>query len=169
MIRCISLLASTLICLSFASGQSQDDREAIAIAEIGAAPSWNLPGFSASLSPTVAVEFTPIEHWLEIEIGTTPTFSGGSTTWVTDFLFKKPWTLSRKVEFMFGAGPEWIHIRNHGTATNSVGAEVALDFMFWPNPKRRWGWYLEPAFDHNFGRGYNSSLGMSGGLLIKLP
>jgi hypothetical protein len=167
MIRCLVRLVLVLICISIAS--CQDEREAIAIAEIGAAPSWNIPGFSPSLSPTVAVEFTPIEHWLEIEIGTTPTFSHSSTQWVTDFLFKKPWTLSRKVEFMLGVGPEWIRIRNQGTLTNSIGVEVALDFMFWPNPKRRLGWYLEPAFDHNFGRGYDSSISISGGLLIKLP
>ena len=51
---------------------------------------------------------TPIENWLELEFGVTPTFSHHSTEWDTDVLFKKPWTLSKKVEFMFGVGPEWI-------------------------------------------------------------
>lgn len=27
--------------------------------------------------------------------------------WDTDFLFKKPWTISKKLEFMAGIGPEW--------------------------------------------------------------
>jgi hypothetical protein len=168
MLRCILCLIVPLVCLSSASAQSEE-REALATVEIGAAPSWNLPGFSPSLSPTTAVEFTPIERWLEIEIGTTPSFGGGQTTWVTDFLFKKPWTLTRNVEFMAGIGPEWIHVRGGGSASSSIGLEGALDFMFWPNPSKRWGWYIEPTLDHNFGRGYSSSLGLSCGLLIKLP
>ena len=132
-------------------------------------PGWSLSGSGSNISPTVAVEFTPIEHWLEIEIGTTPAFSHRSTEWTTDFLFKKPWTLSRKVEIMFGAGPEWIHSRNYGIVTNSIGGEVALDLMFWPYPKRRLGWYVEPAYDYDFGRGHEQSLGFSFGLLIKIP
>ena len=45
-------------------------------------------------------------------MGVTPAFSHHSTEWDTDLLFKKPWTLSEKVEFMFGIGPEWIHTRD---------------------------------------------------------
>lgn len=52
-------------------------------------------------------------------------------------LFKKPWTLSGKVEFMFGVDPEWIHTRRHGVTTNALGGEV--DLMFWPSSKRRLG------------------------------
>jgi hypothetical protein len=117
----------------------------------------------------VAVEFTPIERWLEIEIGTTPTFRHRSTEWVTDLLFKKPWSLSSKVEFMFGVGPEWIHSRSGGAITNSIGGQVALDFMFWPSAKLRFGWFLEPAYEHDFGSGHEKSLSISGGLLIKIP
>lgn len=76
----------------------------------------------------------------ELEFGVTPTFTHHSTEWDMDFLFKKPWTLAKRVEFMFGVGPEWIHIRENGITTNSVAGEVALDFMFWPSPKRRFGW-----------------------------
>jgi hypothetical protein len=28
---------------------------------------------------------------------------------------------------------------------------------------------VEPAFDHNFGRGHEQSVGVSGGLLIAIP
>jgi hypothetical protein len=69
---------------------------------------------------------------------------------------------------MFGAGPEWIHTRKLGITTNSISAEVALDFMFWPGMKRRLGWYLEPAYDYNFARGHEQSVGISGGLLIAI-
>jgi hypothetical protein len=54
-----------------------------------------------------------------------------------------------KVEFMFGVGPEWIHTRAYGVTTNSLAAEVVWDFMFWPSPKRRFGWFLEPSYDYS--------------------
>jgi hypothetical protein len=115
------------------------------------------------------VEVTPIENRLELEMGVTPGFRRHSTEWDTDLLFKKPWTLSKKVEFMFGVGPEWVHSRAYGVTTNSLAGEAALDFMFWPSAKHRFGWYLEPACDYNFGRGHERSVGISGGLLIAIP
>jgi len=52
---------------------------------------------------------------------------------------------------------------------NSVSGEVVLDFMFWPSKRHRFGWYLEPGYEHNFGLGHEQSLGMNGGLLIAIP
>jgi len=52
--------------------------------------------------------------------------------------------------------------------TNSVSVEVAPDFMFWPSAKRRFGWYIEPGYEYNFGRGREQSFGISGGLLIAI-
>ncbi len=153
------------------NGSVQSDppeKEAAAILEVGAEPARSLSGGGWTLSPTVAVEVTPIENWLELEFGVTPTFSHHSTEWDTDFLFKKPWTLSKKVEFMFGGGPEWIHIRENGITTNSLAGEIALDFMFWPSPKRRFGWYIEPAYDYTFGRSHDQAISVSIGLLISV-
>jgi len=146
----------------------ESEKEAAAILELGAEPARSLSGGGWSLSPTVAAEVTPIENWLELEFGVAPTFSHHSTEWDTDFLFKKPWTLSRKVEFMFGVGPEWIHIRKNGITTNSVAGEIALDFMFWPSPKRRFGWYIEPAYDYTFARDHDQAIGVSVGILISI-
>ena len=161
------LLASLF--LSAGNGFAQPvDPEPAAVVELGWAADWNVKGGSSS-GPNLAVEVTPIENWLELEAGVTPLFRRHSTEWDTDLLFKKPWTFSEKVEFMFGVGPEWIHARQHGMTTNSVGGEVALDFMFWPSAKHRLGWYLEPAYDYDFGRGHERSLGISGGLLIAIP
>jgi len=53
--------------------------------------------------------------------------------------------------------------------TNSISGEVVADFMFWPSAKHRFGWYLEPSYEYNFGRGHDQSLGISGGLLIAIP
>jgi hypothetical protein len=162
------LIASLFLCSGSAFAQSAD-KEPAAIVELGGAGSWSLKGGGSSFGPTVAVEVTPIEKWLELEGGVTRLFSRHSAEWDADFLFKKPWTLSHKVEFMFGVGPEWIHTSASGMKTNSLGGEAVLDFMFWPSGKHRFGWYLEPGYDYDIGRGHEQSLGISGGLLIAIP
>jgi hypothetical protein len=166
--------ALLIACLFASSGtafaQPADvDKEPAAIVELGGAGSWDLKGGASSLGADIAAEITPIENWLEIEAGVTPLFRRHSTEWDTDLLFKKPWTLSKKAEFMFGVGPEWVHIRQYGITTNSAAVEAALDFMFWPSGKHRFGWYLEPGYDYNFARGHEQSLGITGGLLIAIP
>jgi hypothetical protein len=162
------VIASVLLWPANAPAQSAD-KEPAATLELGAAPQRSLTGGGWSFGPTVAVEVEPIKNWLELEAGVTPFFNRHSTEWDTDLLFKKPWTLSRKAEFMLGAGPEWIHTSRNNVASNSVGGEVALDFMFWPKGKHRFGWYLEPSYDYDFGRGHEQSVSVSGGLLIAIP
>lgn len=162
------VLASAFsLCLGHAFGQELKN-EPIAVVELGAVPSRSLKDHTSSLGPTIAVEVSPIERWLELEAGVTASFGSRSTEWATDLLFKKPWTLSSKVEFMAGVGPEWIHTIESGMTRNSVGAGAVLDFMFWPGRKHRLGWYLEPGYDYNFGRGHEQSIGMSAGLLIAI-
>ncbi len=148
-------------------GQS-DEKEPAAIIEIGGAGEWALTHGKPSYGPSVAVEFTPIKERLEIEAGVTPLFSRGQTEWDTDLLFKKPYTLSKTAEFMFGAGPEWAHTIAGGHSANSVAAEGALDFMFWPWAKRRFGWYLEPSYGYSFAGGHEQSASVTVGLLIPI-
>ena len=154
---------------SVSTQETGQDKDPIAILEVGAATSWNFSGGAATFAPNLAAEITPIENWLEIEAGVSPFYTRNSKEWDTDLLFKKPWTLSRKTEFMLGVGPEWVHLKQNGKASNSIAGEVAGDFMFWPKSKHRFGWYLEPAYDYSFGRGHQQSMGMSGGLLIGIP
>ncbi len=161
------LPALLLLCAGRAFAQSAEP-EPVAIVELGGAVSRDLKG-GTSFGPDLAVEATPIENWLELEAGATPLFSRHTVEWDTDLLFKKPWTLSKKAEFMVGVGPEWIHTRAYGITTNSPGIEAALDFMFWPSAKRRFGWYLEPGYDYSFGQGHPRSVGISAGLLIAIP
>jgi hypothetical protein len=165
-----SLLFVSLFCCPInVSAQSVQQKPAPAvILELGGAASQDLKGGGSSFGGDLAVEFTPIEKWLEIEADTTPLFHRHSTEWDTGVLFKKPWTLSEKVEFMLGVGPEWIHTRAYGVTTNSLGGEVVLDFMFWPSSKHRLGWFLEPGYDYSFSRGHEQSIGVSGGLLIAI-
>jgi hypothetical protein len=164
-----SLLLAALFCGPGNVFAQTPDKDPAAIVELGGAASRDLKGAASSFGGDLAVEFTPIEKWLEIEVGTTPLFRRHSAEWDTDLLFKKPWTLSEKVEFMFGLGPEWIHSKAYGVTTNALGGEVVLDFMFWPSSKRRFGWFLEPGYDYSFARGHEHSIGISGGLLIALP
>jgi len=153
-----------------ASAQAGDpDKEEAATLEIGGATSASLNGEGSSVGPTVAVEFTPVERWLELEFGVTPLFRRRhSAEWNTDLLFKKPWTLSKKLEFMAGLGPEWVHSREPGAPRNSLAVEAALDLMVWPGPKHRFGLFVEPAYDYNFARGHEKSFGVSAGLLIAI-
>lgn len=143
-----------------------DDKENKAILEVGAATSWTVSGGAATFAPNLAVEIEPIENWLELEVGVSPFFTHTSQEWDTDLLVKKPWTLSRKAEFMLGIGPEWVRVRQAGKWGNALAGEIAADFMFWPNGKHRFGWFLEPAYDYSFARGHEKSIGMSFGLLI---
>ena len=163
------LLVSLFLCAGNAFAQSVE-REPAAVVEIGGSASQSLTSDGSSFGPTVALEVTPIENRLELEVGVTSLFRRHSTEWDTDLLFKKPWTLSKRAEFMLGIGPEWIHARQYSTTTNSVGGEIMADFMYWPSSaKHRFGWYLEPGYEYNFGRGHEQSLGVSGGLLIAIP
>lgn len=163
------LMASLFLYAGSAAAQTAENDKEIAIVELGAAASQSLKGGGSSFGPNLAAEITPIDNWLEIEGGVTPLFSTRSTEWDVDLLFKKPWTLSKKVEFMAGVGPEWVHTRQYGVTRNSVAAEAALDFMFWPSiGKHKFGWYLEPAYDYDFARGHEQSIGITGGLLITI-
>ena len=140
--------------------------EPAAVLEFGAAPARSLSDHTSSIGPTIAVEVSPLEKWLELEAGVTPSFAKHTTEWGTDLLFKKPWTFSPAVEFMAGVGPEWIHTNASGASANAVAGEAVLDFMFWPRRQHKLGWYLEPDYEYRFGRQHEHSIGISFGLLI---
>lgn len=167
--RAAGFAATAWLLLGSASAVAQeidkDAEEPVAIVELGGAGSHNLKGGS-SYGADFAAEITPIENWLELEAGVTPVFARHLMEWDTDFLFKKPWTISRKLEFMIGIGPEWVHTRLNGIATNAFAGEAILDFMFWPSGRHKFGWYLEPGYDYTFGRNHERSIGITGGLLI---
>lgn len=158
-----------LFCSATAVAQ-ENDREAeepAAIVELGGAASHNLKGGSG-FGADLAAEITPIENWLELEAGVTPVFARHATEWDADFLFKKPWTISKKLEFMIGIGPEWVHTKQNGITRNALAGELILDIMFWPSGRHKFGWYLEPDYDRSLGPDHERSVGITGGLLIGL-
>jgi hypothetical protein len=97
------LLASLLLCSGNTLAQSLD-KEPDAVLELGGTADWNVKGGS-SFGPTIAVEVTPIENWLELEAGVTPLFTRHSTEWDIDLLFKKPWTTLEKSGVHVGHWP----------------------------------------------------------------
>jgi hypothetical protein len=142
------VIASLFLCAGDAAAQSVEADKEIAVVEVGAAASQSLTGGGSSFGPDLAVEVTPVENWLELEAGVSPLFARHSTEWDVDLLFKKPWTLSKNVEFMAGIGPEWVHARKYSVTSNSFAGEAVGDFMFWPSAgKHRFGWYLEPGYE----------------------
>jgi len=163
MIKCVATTALLATLLLFTEQARAEEKEPAAIVEVGSAGEWSLQGTS-SFGPSAAIEFTPIEHWLEIEAGVSTLFGNGQTEWDTDLLFKKPFTLSDKVEFMVGVGPELMFARD----ATKIAGEAALDFMFWPTPDRKFGWFLEPSYSYSFSPGHEQSLGATVGLLIPI-
>ncbi len=144
-------------------------REPSAVLEVGAAFDRSLTARESSVGPTVGIEVTPIEDRLELEAGVTPLFRQHSTEFGVDFLFKKPWTLSDRNEFMLGVGPEWDYTSAGGIQTESAALELVPDFMFWASPSHRFGWYLEPSYEYRLGAAHEHSLAIAGGLLIGVP
>ena len=148
---------------------SEEEQEPAAVIEIGGVPDRSLTDREWSLGPTVAVEFTPVKNWIEIETGITRLSAPHTTEWSADFLIKKPWDLTKTIEFMFGIGPEWVNTRKNGLSINSFSGETVLDFMFWTSARHKIGWYFEPSYDYSFVAGHEGSIGASIGLLIGIP
>jgi hypothetical protein len=134
-----------------------------AVLEVGGVAAVSQSGGSAHVGGSVAVEKTVIENWLELELGLAVTSGAGERELAASFLFKKPWQLSPKVEFMIGVGSELSHtLQGHGGT--APGLVSVLDFMFWPT--KNIGWYVEPAYEIIFRHGSRGSFAVTGGLLI---
>jgi hypothetical protein len=156
-----------LALLLIAGAALAEDREPVAILELGVAGEWGFNG-SSSIGPAAAVEFIPFRNGLEIETGVQTLFGHGRTEWDTDFVFKRPFDLSPNVEFEPGIGPVWIRTAGSGRTTDAIGAEAVADVMFWPSPDRKFGWFLEPSYTYSFDHGHEQSFGLSAGLLIPI-
>jgi hypothetical protein len=162
----VSLASSAVAQTVEASGGAQDqhdDRDHAFVLELGAAGDWSrAEGFHPG--GTVAFEVTPIEHWLELEVGVTAIHTETGTEMPVDVLFKKPWRFSPAFEFMVGVGPEIVHETGADRGT-FWGLSSVLDFMFWPT--NRVGWYVEPAYEVTFPRGgTHHGVGIAVGVLI---
>jgi hypothetical protein len=133
------------------------------VLEMGAAGDWS-PSEGFHPGGTFAVEVTPIEGWLELEIGFTAIRGDHSTESAVDVLFKKPWRLSPHFEFMVGVGPEIVRATGLDHRT-FWGVSAVTDFMFWRHSDV--GWYVEPEYEVTFRDGRtHHGLGVAAGLLL---
>ncbi|MGA7325289.1 MAG: hypothetical protein WBX25_12570 [Rhodomicrobium sp.] len=161
-------IMGSIAALLFVAGKAQaEDKEPSAVFEIGGAGEWGLQHGGSSFGPELAIEYTAIEQWLEIEAGVMPLFRSGQTELGTELLFKKPFELSDKVEFLIGGGPEWVHRSSDKPADSLVG-EVMIEFVYSPWSERNVGFFIEPSYGYDFGKGHEQSLGVTGGLHIPL-
>ena len=147
--------------------QSQPDIDHRVVVEIGGAFDRGVNDRVTTYGWTLAAEATPIEGVLELESGFTSLGNGSQRRVAVDFLFKKPFRLSRRAEFMAGIGPEWSRLSGTVPHTTSVAAEGVLDFMFWPTTNV--GWYAEPSYSFSRGGAGERSLGASAGVIIGFP
>lgn len=154
-----------LVLLLWALNGAAAAEERTAVLELGGAAEWDGP--TSHFGPNIAVEVTPIEEWLELELGLSALRVSQATAWESDLLFKKPFDLAPGTELMIGLGPTWTHANVRGERANAAGVEFAFDLMLWPT--RRWGWYLEPSYGVSFDGAHSQSVGLTVGLLISVP
>jgi len=147
-------------------GAFADDEDSIAVAELGASGETALNnGGGSAIGPTASIEWHVAPDWLSIETGVSRFSGHGHADWDADLLFKKPFQLTDKLEFMIGAGPSW----SHGPEGDSYGMEASADFMLWPWDGSRLGFYAEPSYGYNFAHDHEQSLGFTVGLLFAIP
>jgi hypothetical protein len=163
------LSLSVIACATGASAAEQAEpveKDHLFVLEIGGAGERDLGGGRANFGGTIAGEVTPIENWLELEMGVTALGTAGHTELSGDFIFKKPFRLSPSVELMVGAGPSVARTLNGAERGTTVAAEVALDVMVWTGD--RIGWYVEPSWSV-VPRNGQQSVGVNAGFLIAFP
>jgi hypothetical protein len=141
--------AGILLALALAGGAAakDEDVEHKFVLEIGTAGEWPLNDERPNFGGSFAVEFEPIENWLELEFGITTLHTTGHSDLSGDLLFKKPFKITPSFEFMIGAGPSVSQTLNGPDRGTKVSAEFALDFMFWPT--KDVGWFFEPTYSIN--------------------
>ena len=140
------------------------DEDHAVVFELGWTGDWSHDEGVQAKGATFAFEVTPIEHWLELEVGVAAIRHDGATEVPIDVLFKKPWSFSPQFEFMIGVGPELIHVAGQNPQTY-WGLSSVLDFMFWPT--KNVGWYLEPGYEVTFhDSAAHHGLAMAAGLII---
>jgi hypothetical protein len=151
------------LALAGVAAAKDEDAEHKFVLELGTAGEWPLTNEPGNFGGTFAVEFEPIENWLELEFGITTLNTTGHSDLSGDLLFKKPFKITPSFEFMIGAGPSVSQTLNGPDRGTKVSAEFALDFMFWPT--KDVGWFFEPTYSINPRTGERSAA-FSVGLLF---
>ncbi len=162
-----TMTALFLLLSPHARAEDGDEASEPMLVETGGAAEWGLNEGESAFGPTVSLQETPFDDGIELEIGVSPLFGKGQTEWQTDLSVQLPIDLWPWLEFNVAAGPEWSHTVAAGETTDSLGAEAALDFIYWPAPEHRLGIFLEPSFGYNF-KEHDQAFGLSLGLAFPI-
>jgi len=156
-------ITAAFVALFFCAFQAKAEDKAPALGfEMAGAAGWGLQRGGASAGPEVALEYTVIEHWLEIEAGISPQFSKGQVELDTGLVFKKPFELDKSLEFLIGAGPVWVH-KPEG---DSAAGQAIVELKYFPWPERHVAFFVEPDYTYDFAKGHEQSIGVTVGLYI---
>ncbi len=157
----IAIMAGLLLI----SGEARaEEKESTVVLVVGGGGEWGVNGGSA-YGPNVAMEFTVIEHMLEIETGVSPRFEHGEGEVEFELIFKKPFDLTESLEMVLGAGPVWVHRRHE---QDSIAGEVSVTFVYWPQEEHKVGFFVEPSYTYDFGGEHEEAIGAKAGLYIGL-
>jgi len=163
----VCALATLVPVAAHAQDSEEKQKGEGAVVEIGPTSEWVVRGGSeVNAGAAAGVEVSLIEHWLEMELAGALLGTSGHTELSGSLIFKKPYELSESSEFMIGAGPKYAKTFSGPDRGTANGAEVDLDFMFWPH--KDLGWYVQPDWSVVSKTG-EQSVGITVGLLIRVP
>jgi hypothetical protein len=131
--------------------EEEKEHESSVVVELAGGGEWDVHGGAGAYGPNLALEFEVIERWLEIETGVAPRFERGESEVEFELIFKKPFELSKSLEFLIGAGPVWVHHAEE-SPKDSIAGEAIVELVYWP-------W-------EDFGEGHEQTVGVTAGLHI---
>ncbi len=103
--RTLAALAGAFFALaSQALAGEKEEKEPSIILEMGGAGDWGLQkGSKPAFGPDLGLEYDM--HWIEFEATTSPKFSKGHAEIGTELLFKKPFEINERWEFLIRRRP----------------------------------------------------------------
>ena len=128
---------------ALAEEKEKSDKSSVVV-EFGGGGEWDVHGGAGAYGPYLALEYEVIEHWLEIETAVAPRFSNGQAEVEFELIFKKPFELSKSLEFLIGAGPVWVH-RTEESPKASIAGEAIVELVYWPWDDHKVGFFVSPA------------------------
>jgi hypothetical protein len=157
-------VASSMHVTAVSAKESTDDRQLILL--LGPATEKSLVDGSTAYGTSLAIEFTAIEHQLEIEVGAQYLSTSNPKELGAQIIFKKPLELAQDVELGLGLGPAMWRKTSSPNNSLQLGVTFVADFMFWTTKKI--GWYISPGYTYGIGGNAERTLGISAGLLFSM-
>ena len=165
MIRATITVIVGLLIVAGGARADEKEKESSVVVELAGSGEWDVHGGAGAYGPYLALEYEVIEHWLEIETAVAPRFSNGQAEVEFELIFKKPFELSKSLEFLIGAGPVWVHHAEE-SPKDSIAGEAIVELVYWPWEDHKMGFFVEPSYSYNFGEGHEQTVGVTAGLHI---